>query len=440
MGAARWVVCAVAIVSVVRANGAELADRDLQYALSVGALYSDNINRAPTDEETATIGTAGFDLRARHESQRLSYRADSNLNYLNYLDTDLSDQVVGRFDGSAALALIPDRLLWIVRNDFDQTRIDNLSPAAPSNRQNLNQFATGPELNLRVSQSVSVQMSARYGRETYQESPSDTDRYGGEVRLLRQSDEHTTIGIGISTERVETEDSASAVGDYSLNEALALYRTTTPRTGLGIAAGYGKVDGDDDSQDDPIVRIQIWRRISSFSSVQINLSQDYSTSALRSLGDSVLSDVVVFSDYALAQSDPYRVRLASIHWLSEFPRTRIECGAQTGKEDHSSGADVNRKLTGFNCNVGRRLTPTAELRLFGGWTSDDVDGATYDSGDDTILGLGFLWNFARTLAVTVQVARFEQANATENGAWLRLFYAPNGMVQTTLGDLAPNWR
>ena len=115
---------------------------------------------------------------------------------------------------------------------------------------------------------------------------------------------------------------------------------------------------------------------------------------MHSLGDTVLSDVIVVSEYALAQSDPYRVRLASIHWLSEFPRTRIECGAQTGEEDHSSGADVNRTLTGFNCNVGRKLTPTAVLRLFGGWTSDDVDGATYDSGDDTILGLGFEWNFA----------------------------------------------
>ncbi len=149
-------VCVVAFASVVRvAAGADLADPELQYALSVGALYSDNINRTPTNEETATVGTAGFDLRARRESQRLSYRADSNLNYLNYLDTDLSDQVVGRFNGSAAYALVPERLLWIVRDDFDQTRIDNLSPAAPSNRQNLNQFATGPDLNLRVSQNVS---------------------------------------------------------------------------------------------------------------------------------------------------------------------------------------------------------------------------------------------------------------------------------------------
>ena len=135
-------------MSVIRAAGAEPADEDLRYALSVGALYSDNINRTPTNEETATVGTAGLDLRARRESQRLSYRANSNLNYLNYLDTDLSDKVVGHFNGSSSYALVPGRLLWIVRDDFDQTRIDNLSPAAPSNRQNINEFATGPELNL----------------------------------------------------------------------------------------------------------------------------------------------------------------------------------------------------------------------------------------------------------------------------------------------------
>ena len=84
-----------------RAAGAEPSGQDLQYALSVGALYSDNIDRTPTNEETATVGTAGFDLRARREGSRLSYRADSNLNYLNYIDTDLSDQVVGHVNGSA---------------------------------------------------------------------------------------------------------------------------------------------------------------------------------------------------------------------------------------------------------------------------------------------------------------------------------------------------
>ena len=145
------------------------------------------------------------------------------------------------------------------------------------------------------------------------------------------------------------------------------------------------------------------------------------------------------SSACLSLNYPYRVRQASIHWLSDFPRTRIECGAQTGKEDHSSGTAVNRTLSGFNCNVGRKLTPTAELRFFGGWTSDDVTGAAYNSGDDSILGVGFAWDLGRTLAMTVQVARLEQANATENGAWLRLFYAPRGRVQTTLGDLAPTW-
>lgn len=426
--------------SVGPAVGAEMPDQELQYSLSVGALYSDNIERTPTDEETATVGTAGFDLRAWDEGPRLSYQANSNLNYLNYLDTDLSDQVVGRFDGTATFALVPDRFLWTVRDSFDQTRIDNLSPASPENRQNLNQFATGPQLNLKVGQNLLLQTAARYGRETYETSAADTDRYGGEVRLVRESDAHTTIGIGVSTEHVEPDDSATNVEDYDLNEALAAYRTRTPRTGLAVAAGYGEVDGSSSvSQDDAIVRIDLWRRISPFSSVEINLSQDYSTSALQSLGDSVLSDVIVISEYALAQSDPYRVRLARIHWLSTFPRTRIECGAQRGEEDHSSSTDVNRTLSSVACNMGRKLSPTAIVQVFGGWTSDDVDGATYDSDDDNIVGLGFEWNFARSLTMTIQVARLEQADATENGAWLRLFYAPKGMVQTALGDLAPRW-
>lgn len=421
------------------AVGAEMPDPDIRYALSVGALYSDNIERTPTDEETATVGTAGFDLRASAEGQRLSYEANSNLNYLNYLDTNLSDQVVGRLDATATYGLIPERLLWTVSNNFDQTRIDNLSPAAPNNRQNVNQFSTGPQVNLMLAQDLLLQTGVRYGRETYETSPSDSDRYGGDVRLVHQSDAHTTIGLGFTTEHVEPDAGAANPNDYDLNEVLAAYRTRTPRTGLGIAAGYGKVDGGGVSQDDPIVRLELWRRISAYSSIELEASQDFSTSALDSLGDSVVSALNVISDYALVQSDPYRVRVASIRWLSEFPRTRIECGAQVGKEDHSGGSDVNRDLSGVTCNVGRKLTPTATVSVFGGWTSDDVDGATYDSDDDNIVGVGFEWNFARSLVAMVQVARLEQADATENGAWLRLFYAPEGTVQTTLGDLAPRW-
>lgn len=416
---------------------AQATEPDLQYELATGALYSDNVERTTGHEEGATMATAGIALRARRLDERLTYKADSDITFLRYLDADLPNQEIGKFDGLASYALVPDRVLWIAEDHFGQSRIDNLSPAAPENRQNVNWLGTGPELHFKPVGSLHAQVSARYAREDYEESPFDNDRSIGELRLIHQANERSSIGLGASTEHVEFADTDEALGDYDLNEALILYRATTARTGLRLAAGYAEIDRDELSQDDPVLRLEMRRLISSYSSVRLSLTQDYSTTTLRSLGNTVTS-IPVATDYTLAQVDPRRVRMAGIEWIAQYPRTRLECGAQAGKEDDAGGTSPRNSLVALNCSVGRRVTPAAELMLFGGWVSDDVEDAGYD-GNDTVIGASFAWTLGPRFATSLQVARIDESGFTENAAWLRLVYAPRGVVQRTFEDLAPVW-
>jgi len=409
---------------------------DVQYALSTGVLYTDNVKRTASDAESATLGTAGIDLHARRTDERLSYRADSDVTYVDYLDAHLPNQEIGTFDGAISYAFVPERLRWVAEDNFGQTRVDNLSPAAPQNRQNVNWVSTGPEANLRLAQSVFAQVSARYGHEQYETSPFDNDRVIGEVRLVRESDARTRFGVGISSEHVDYENGRQTGGDYDLNEALGLYRVSSERTRLDIEAGYAKIDQDDASKDDPVVRIQASRLVSSYSTLHVSVVQEYSTSALHSLGDIELSPIVS-GDYVLGQSNPYRLRVARLGWTSQWARTRLELNAQTGKEDDANGLNPRNSLSGFSGNVARRLTPNADLKVFFGWASNYVKGATYSGGDDTLYGASFDWRLGRTLAASLQAAHVNEADFDENGVWLRLIYAPAGAVQRALEGLAP---
>jgi hypothetical protein len=437
----RMAVTLAALLAASGAGGAEVEratqqEPDVQYALSTGVLYTDNVERTASDGETATVATAGIELHARRASERLSYRADSDVTFLDYLDTHLPNQEIGTFDGAVSYAFVPERLRWVAEDDFGQTRVDNLSPAAPDNRQNVNWMSTGPEASLRLTQNVFAQLSARYGRETYETTPYDNDRVSGQLRLVRQSSAEARFGVGVSSQHVDYENESQTGGNYDLTEAVGLYRASSERTEARVELGYAKLDLEHGSKDDPVVRVEASRQVSSFSTVRASVVQEYSTSALQSLGETELTPIIS-GDYVLGQSSPYRLRVARVGWTSQWARTRLELSAQTGKEDDAGGTNPRSSLSGFSASVTRRLTPNTDFRVFGGLASNYVEGATYGGGDDSLLGASIQWKLGRTLAASLQVAHVNEADYDENGVWLRLIYAPAGTVQRALEELAP---
>ena len=95
---------------------------------------------------------------------------------MNYLEGAYGNEFIGRFDGQAQYSLIPERLTWVLRDDFRQATLDAFTPVAPNNRQNMNYLATGPDLYLRLGGTAFLNASARYADAYYQTSPFDSTR------------------------------------------------------------------------------------------------------------------------------------------------------------------------------------------------------------------------------------------------------------------------
>ena len=95
---------------------------------------------------------------------------------MNYLEGAYGNELLGRFDGQAQYALIPERLTWVLRDDFSQATIDAFTPVTPNNRQNINYVATGPNLYFRLGGTGFLNASARYADAYYQTSPFDSTR------------------------------------------------------------------------------------------------------------------------------------------------------------------------------------------------------------------------------------------------------------------------
>ncbi len=122
------------------------------------------------------------------------------------------------------LALIPERVTWVLQESFGQAQIDPFTPVTPTNLENINYVATGPDVALRLGATVFLDLSARYARTTYETDPFDSNRMLGSAALGMPLSAQSSVSIDGSFERVlfdNTEvntdfDRSSVYGHYEV--------------------------------------------------------------------------------------------------------------------------------------------------------------------------------------------------------------------------------
>ena len=92
--------------------------------------------------------------------------AKGNFSDLDYLQNAYGNQFIGRFDGRADVALIPERVIWVLTESFGQAQIDPFVAVVPTNLENINYVSTGPDATLRLGPTVFLDLRARYSKAT----------------------------------------------------------------------------------------------------------------------------------------------------------------------------------------------------------------------------------------------------------------------------------
>jgi len=183
----------------------------LTYGVDAGVAESDNVTLVSTGKVSQTMAVADADFDFKQQSRRLDVDAKGNFTYLDYLQGAYSSQLIGRFDGLAHLALIPERLVWVLQDDFGQAALDAFTPVTPNNLENVNYVSTGPDVALRLGASSYVNASVRYARAQYATSPFQQQSAAGQLRL-------GTAAIGALQRIVECRYRARVVREYAAQQ------------------------------------------------------------------------------------------------------------------------------------------------------------------------------------------------------------------------------
>ena len=355
----------IAMASTAAAGTSSTAAGDtLSYGVDVGVAESDNVTLVPTDKISQTIAMTDVDFDVKQQSRLVDVDAKGNFSYLDYVQGAYGTELIGRFDGVGRLALIPQRLTWVLQDDFGQAALDPFTPTIPTNLENVNYVSTGPDLMLRLGASNFVDMSARVARAEYATSPFNSNRLLGNLGWGLQLSALSSISLNADTERVLFENTAVNT-DFDRTNGFVRYAIKGARTDLSVDLGATVIDQNGTSTRGGLAKIDLARKISSAAKLTLvagrNLT-DASTS-FSSLQSGAIG--LVGTAPAAVTSISYTSNYVTAGWQYERYRTTLAVSGHYEKNSYGGAQELDYDRGGAEFRVERKLTRALNLQVLG---------------------------------------------------------------------------
>lgn len=408
----------------------EFADekvRALDLSLALGAIQSDNVGRVSTNEESGTVAISSLYLKYRENTRRINADIDADMGYEHFLDEQYEDGVIGRADGVVTLGILPERVEWSVEDQFRQARIDPFGADTPENRQDVNRFATGPDVRFDLNDALAMRISGRYSQVDYQKATLDGDRVSGSIALVRQLSTARSASFNVARESVNFDD-ASNVG-YDRDSAFVRYEATSSRTELTADLGYMQIKDDlGKSASGELLDILLLRRLSLDSRLALNIGTRFSDSGdiarLTPGTDRGGLDPVVVLTNAL----PFQGRYINLGWEFDRHRTRLGAFVEYRQDRYTDSSQFDRDLVIYGAHANRRLSPRSEVYLRVQKSDEDFDSGGYNKELNGSVGLMVRLGISARIALEGQHVDRESTNTasdfTENRVSLFLVWTP----------------
>jgi hypothetical protein len=459
--------------SIFNAENSGAGAERLTYGADAGLGETDNVTLVPTNKVNQTIATVDADFDVKHQSSRLSVDAKGNFTDFDYLQGAYGNQLLGRFDGVADFALIPQRLTWVLSDDFGQAALDPFAPTTPGNLEDINYVSTGPDLALRVGGTGFVDASLRMARATFQTSPFNSSRVLGTVAAGLQLSARSTVSLNGAAERVLF-DNTVVNGDFDRTSAYARYDIQGARTDVSVDLGVTKISQNASSGTStvvllggvttivpvtipqnaysttgPLARIAVTRKLSSAASVSLSGGREL-TDGISSFGNIQGGAIgIVGTVPALLTSSSYTSEFASVGWRYERNRTTIGVSGHWEKDVYISQPQFDLTRSGVEFNVERKMSRAFALQVLGRYYKNDYANATLLTSaggspkfDDGLVAAILSWRYSRALEVRL---RAEHGSRTtpgvdngyqENRVFVTVGYRPR--TQASSDSLEPS--
>ena len=336
---------------------------------------TDNVTLASSNKVSQTMAIADVDFAALEQSRLFNVNLKGDFSDYDYLQHAYGNELIGRFDGVAKMALVPDRLTWVLQEDFGQSLLDPYTPQTPSNRQNVNYVSTGPDVDLRLGATGFVDLSVRYADAYYQDSPFDSNRLFGSLAWGLRLSPASSVSLNVDSERVLFDNTEFST-DFDLSNAYVRYTAQGARTQLTANLGATEVRTGPTTTTGPLAQLGLSRTLSP--SAQVSLSAARQLTDPSSSFSSIQGGAITAINFgpAILTSAPYTGDSVSGLWSYERNRTTIKVSGRWEKDTYQSAPVYNNTRGGGEFSIERQLTHAFSAQLLGRWYKTDYPAGT----------------------------------------------------------------
>lgn len=398
---------------------------DIQMGVDLGVGRSDNIARTSTDERSETIRSVGLEMAVVEQTRRMDANLAADLSWLDYASDVYSDELSGSATGRIDLSLITNRLHWIIEDRFGQVRQDLFSAPSPDNRENVNHFSTGPDLQLGLGANSRLGLGGRYTLVNYEHTQTDTRRLSAYLAASRELSSSARVSVNLSGDQIEARGS-SVEADYDRSSAFLQYAVTGRRTELSLDVGGNRVKGTGLEGSGLLLRVDLSRQLGDRSRLSVRVGQEYTDSG-ESLGVQAGEIPVPVPGTGTVEqsSQPYTDRYVRLGWDITGRLTTIDFSANWSDQDYDDAVAPSAKRFSMGMGATRVLGQRTDIAARVRHELHDYSAPLADN-DETVYGLALTWRAGRKLGFQLEAEHSDfsagSESMNETRYWARVRY------------------
>lgn len=252
-----------------------IAEDNFEYEIRLGAQHTDNVSRSDANEIDETILTPGAKLSGSKETRRFRGTLDSDFEYQHYLDGTFGDENTSSVNAEAEFDLVEDVLSWVATDSFGVLLSDPFTPEAPDNRENINVFTTGPNLDLNLGARTVLRIGGRFRNAWFEESESDYDELAGSLALIRTLSRNRSLSLNFDAGRTEF-DNTELNSNFDRNSVYLDFSSRMSRGAFNLEVGYNALHDFGEVSSGLLAGLSISRNVSASSSFTLSYSRRFS--------------------------------------------------------------------------------------------------------------------------------------------------------------------
>jgi hypothetical protein len=394
-------------------NPTNVSALQLNYTLSAGLGYSDNITRTATELISGSTRRLGALAFLNHESESVSFNFAPRIEYYNFTNEQLEDNTLYYLDSSLTWNIIKSRLFWTFADYVSQSSINITAPDTPFNQQTSNVFLTGPDINLIVGNGKHIELLARYAEFKYEVTDNtDNERYGGIIRFINEINPLTKFSLNIDGADVRYKDEILNENYKRYDGFLGINRKTN-QYDFNLDIGYTSLQREvSDNINGLLANLDLNIILNSISNIIVLGHSEYTDSSRNFLLSRALPGELRRFNAAISSDIFYENYIFGLYqWNDNVNTFNIELSSADQDYDEETLNDFDRKIKVASIIYQRRATNLTDIYVRTQWTNTYYR-TSFITDDDNLHSVGVNHRLSRSLYLRADYA-FAKRNSTD---------------------------